>query len=109
MVVVLDPKDVGRVLAEAPTPFHPANREKRKALQWFQPHGVLISAGPAECTGRNLVLFITSTLLAHMLHALRFELASTPKPSPDKPLPMTLNQLTLDFAVAPVRPAVSIR
>jgi cytochrome P450 len=46
IVVLLDPDDVGRVLAEAPTPFHPANREKRKALQWFQPHGVLISRGP---------------------------------------------------------------
>lgn len=45
MVVILDPEDVGRVLAEAPTPFHPANTEKRKALQWFQPHGVLISQG----------------------------------------------------------------
>jgi hypothetical protein len=45
MVVVLDPEDVGRVLAEAPTPFHPASREKRKALEWFQPHGVLISEG----------------------------------------------------------------
>jgi hypothetical protein len=33
MVIVLDPEDVGRVLAEAPSPFHPANREKRKALQ----------------------------------------------------------------------------
>src|SRR5690349_23320452 len=42
MVVVLDPEDVGRVLAEAPVPFHPANREKRKALEWFQPRGVLI-------------------------------------------------------------------
>ena len=46
IVVLLDPDDVGRVLAEAPTPFHPANREKRKALEWFQPHGVLISQGP---------------------------------------------------------------
>jgi cytochrome P450 len=45
MVVILDPKDVGAVLAEAPTPFHPANVEKRKALQWFQPHGVLVSKG----------------------------------------------------------------
>jgi cytochrome P450 len=46
IVVLLDPDDVGRVLAGAPTPFHPANREKRKALEWFQPHGVLISRGP---------------------------------------------------------------
>jgi cytochrome P450 len=63
------------------------------------PQLVPFSAGPAECPGRNLVLFVTSTLLAHMLSALRFELTSTPQPVPDEPLPMTLNQLTLDFAV----------
>lgn len=66
------------------------------------PQLVPFSAGPAECPGRNLVLFVTSTLLAHMLTALSYELTSTPKPSPDKPLPMTLNQLTLDFKVQPV-------
>ncbi|CAN5780465.1 cytochrome P450 [soil metagenome] len=46
IIVVLDPSDVAEVLAGAPTPFHPANWEKRKALEWFQPHGVLISQGP---------------------------------------------------------------
>jgi hypothetical protein len=46
ILVILDPEDVGRVLAEAPYPFHPANIEKRKALEQFQPHGVLISKGP---------------------------------------------------------------
>jgi hypothetical protein len=46
IVVVLDPNEVATVLAESPTPFHPTNREKRKALQWFEPHGVLISQGP---------------------------------------------------------------
>ncbi|KUI29898.1 cytochrome [Mycobacterium sp. IS-1742] len=54
MVVVLDPDDVGRVLAGAPDPFHPANREKRKALEWFQPHGVLISQGPIRQQRRVL-------------------------------------------------------
>lgn len=54
MLVILDPEDVGRVLAEAPTPFHPANTEKRKALQWFQPHGVLISRGPIRQQRREL-------------------------------------------------------
>lgn len=54
IVVVLDPQDVGRVLAEAPDPFHPANREKRKALQWFQPHGVLISQGAIRQPRRDL-------------------------------------------------------
>jgi hypothetical protein len=63
------------------------------------PQLVPFSAGPAECPGRNLVLFVTSTLLAHLLSALTFELTSTPRPSPGQPLPMTLNQLTLDFAV----------
>ena len=53
IVVVLDPADVGRVLAQAPTPFHPANREKRMALRWFQPHGVLVSEGPIRDVRRE--------------------------------------------------------
>ncbi|KUH82036.1 MULTISPECIES: cytochrome P450 [unclassified Mycobacterium] len=63
------------------------------------PQLVPFSAGPAECPGRNLVLLVTSTLLAHMMSALRLELTSDPKPGPDQPLPMTLNQLTLEFDV----------
>lgn len=43
LAVVLDPDDVERLLAGAPHPFTPANREKRAALRHFQPHGVLIS------------------------------------------------------------------
>jgi cytochrome P450 len=43
MLVVTDPEDVGFVLNQSPSPFHPANFEKRKALSQFQPHGVLIS------------------------------------------------------------------
>ncbi|MGC5248614.1 hypothetical protein ACPXB3_17025 [Gordonia sp. DT219] len=46
IVVILDPADVGRVLAESPNPFTPANREKKAALAPFQPHAVLISEGP---------------------------------------------------------------
>jgi cytochrome P450 len=46
IVVVLHPEDVGRVLAESPDPFTPANREKKAALSPFQPHAVLISEGP---------------------------------------------------------------
>lgn len=52
IVVVTDPEDVAAVLEQAPEPFHPANREKRKALQWFQPHGVLISEGPIRAQRR---------------------------------------------------------
>jgi hypothetical protein len=73
------------------------------------PQLVPFSAGPAECPGRNLVLFATSTMLANLLTALTFELTSAPKPSSDKPLPMTLNQLTLGFAVQPASRAVSVQ
>jgi cytochrome P450 len=65
------------------------------------PQLVPFSAGPAECPGRNLVLFVTSSVLANLLHALDFRLASDPQLDPDRPLPMTLNQLTLNFTVAP--------
>ena len=71
------------------------------------PQLVPFSAGPAECPGRNLVLFVTSTLSARLLSVLDVELISTPKPLPDKPLPITLNQLTLDFDVRPVSQPVS--
>lgn len=54
VIVILDPEDVGRVLAGAPTPFDPANREKRAALGQFQPHGVLISQGPIRDRRRAL-------------------------------------------------------
>ncbi|GAB3212632.1 cytochrome P450 [Marinactinospora endophytica] len=43
MLLLLDAEHVGRLLAETPQPFTPANREKRAALAHFQPHGVLIS------------------------------------------------------------------
>ncbi|MCK8677909.1 cytochrome P450 [Streptomyces lichenis] len=41
--VLLHPEDAGRVLAGTPDPYTPATREKRAALEQFQPHGVLIS------------------------------------------------------------------
>jgi cytochrome P450 len=63
------------------------------------PQLVPFSAGPAECPGRNVVLLVTSTLLAHLLGGAQFTLTTTPRPSPAEPLPMTFNQLTLDFRV----------
>jgi cytochrome P450 len=68
-----------------------------------QPQLVPFSAGPAECPGRNLVLLATTTMLANLLQALELRLTSTPRLSPAEPLPMTLNQLTLDFAAQPRR------
>ncbi|MEO3758715.1 cytochrome P450 [Mycobacterium sp. B14F4] len=72
------------------------------------PQLVPFSAGPAECPGRSLVLLVTSTLLAHLLSVMDIELISTPKPAPERPLPMTLNQLTLDFDVRPVTQSVPV-
>ncbi|WP_163796434.1 cytochrome P450 [Mycolicibacterium sediminis] len=54
VLVITDPEDVGRVLAETPDPFHPANREKRQALRPFQPRGVLISRGAIRAERRAL-------------------------------------------------------
>ncbi|MBO0681475.1 cytochrome P450 [Mycolicibacterium sp. S2-37] len=73
------------------------------------PQLVPFSAGPAECPGRNLVLFATSTLLANLLSALDFRLSSTPQLSPEEPLPVTLNQYGVEFAVAPVTSSASGR
>ena len=66
------------------------------------PQLVPFSAGPAECPGRNLVLFATSTLLGNLLSRLDFRLSSMPQLSPDEPLPVTLNQYGVEFTVQPV-------
>jgi hypothetical protein len=54
IVVLTEPSDVGDVLAQTPTPFHPASWEKRYALTKFQPHGVLISRGSVRAQRREL-------------------------------------------------------
>jgi cytochrome P450 len=54
IVVLTEPTDVGNVLADTPSLFHPASWEKRHALNKFQPHGVLISRGPVRTQRREL-------------------------------------------------------
>lgn len=68
IVVPLEPADVGRVLAETPTPFHSASWEKRRALDKFQPHGVLISRGAVRAERRQLneTALDTPTPLHHL-------------------------------------------
>jgi cytochrome P450 len=61
---------------------------------------VPFSAGPAECPGRNLVLFVTSSTLAKLLDRVDVDLQSQPSLSATAPLPLTLNQFGLKFAVA---------
>jgi cytochrome P450 len=64
------------------------------------PQLVPFSAGPAQCPGRNLVLFVTSTVIAHMLSAMRLELQSRPSLDPQRPLPVTLNQFGVAFGAS---------
>ncbi|WP_024803567.1 cytochrome P450 [Nocardia sp. BMG51109] len=71
------------------------------------PQLVPFSGGPAVCPGRNLVLFTTGTLLAHLLHALEFRLVSQPRPTPDEPLPLTFNNFGLSFAVTRAVPSIA--
>ncbi|KDN19636.1 cytochrome P450 [Amycolatopsis rifamycinica] len=56
---------------------------------------VPFSAGPAICPGRDLVLFCASTMLANLLRDHRYEQASGPVLSPDRPLPATLDNFHL--------------
>ncbi len=60
---------------------------------------VPFSAGPAICPGRDLVQFCASTTLAHLLRGHRFEQASGPVLSPERPLPATLDNFHLTLNV----------
>ncbi|MDN4516474.1 MULTISPECIES: cytochrome P450 [Mycolicibacterium] len=67
------------------------------------PQLVPFSAGPAACPGRDLVLFVTSALLAALLSRLHLTLDPDGALRPGRPLPATLNQFGLSFgaSVAP--------
>ncbi|MGP3971246.1 cytochrome P450 [Streptomyces sp. 6N223] len=54
VALLLDPEDLARVLRETPGPFSPAPREKRRALEQFQPHGSLITRGPRREARRRV-------------------------------------------------------
>jgi cytochrome P450 len=56
------------------------------------PQLVPFSAGPAECPGRNLVLFVTSTVLANLLAQLHLESESNVRLDTSRQLPATFNQ-----------------
>lgn len=61
VAVVLEPGDVRRVLAGAPSPFAPDSREKRASLAHFQPGGVLVSGGVARERRRRFVEAVLET------------------------------------------------
>ncbi|SEF37868.1 Cytochrome P450 [Amycolatopsis pretoriensis] len=63
---------------------------------------VPFSAGPAICPGRDLVQFCTSTMLANLVRGRDFEQVSGPVLAPDRPLPATMDNFHVKFAVRPV-------
>ncbi|MDF9279386.1 cytochrome P450 [Arthrobacter sp. EH-1B-1] len=52
--IVLEPRDVHRILAETPEPFAAASSEKKAALSHFQPRNSLISSGRERSVRRAL-------------------------------------------------------
>ncbi|WP_068694092.1 cytochrome P450 [Thermobifida halotolerans] len=65
---------------------------------------VPFSGGPADCAGRNLVLFTTTALLAALLERRDLRLVEPAALRPDRPLPYSLNHFALRMATRPVRP-----
>lgn len=60
---------------------------------------VPFSAGPTACPGRNVVLLVTSTVLANLFTRADFTVTSRTTPDPDQPLPATLNNFGITFSV----------
>ncbi|ROR72528.1 cytochrome P450 [Bogoriella caseilytica] len=54
LALVLDPDDVHHILNNTPEPFRPDTKEKRGALEHFQPEGVLISTPEERLKRRPL-------------------------------------------------------
>lgn len=65
---------------------------------------VPFSLGPASCPGRNLVLLVTSSMLASLLERMDVQLKwASARLDPPRPLPGTLNHASLRFEVGQVR------
>ncbi|WP_189537775.1 cytochrome P450 [Streptomyces roseolilacinus] len=73
--LVLRTDDALRVLDATPDPYSPATREKRAALEQFQPHGVLISRGAERAGRRALNESVLET--GNQLHSLAPRLVRT--------------------------------
>ncbi|MDN3296133.1 cytochrome P450 [Streptomyces ficellus] len=62
------------------------------------------SAGPGECPGQDLVLLVTSTMVAALLERHTYLPERPGRLRPDRPLPRTLDHFGLRFAALPFRP-----
>jgi cytochrome P450 len=59
---------------------------------------VPFSAGPGICPGRQIVLLMTSVLVGELLRASDLRITAGQRPSPERPLPPTLDHFALKFA-----------
>jgi cytochrome P450 len=75
LALVLGGDDVHQVLGGSPEPFALATREKRGALEQFQPHGVLVSHGREREARRALNETVLDT--PHPVHRLAGDLVTT--------------------------------
>jgi cytochrome P450 len=72
---------------------------------WLSEHAeasaplIPFSEGPAVCPGRELVLFLSSAMIAAILRDSRVRLAEPAKLAADRQLPATLNHFGLRFHV----------
>lgn len=63
------------------------------------------SAGPAVCAGQQLVLLLTSLMLASLLRDRELRLESPTRLNALRPLPATLNNFSLRFSIRDRTPA----
>ncbi len=57
------------------------------------------SEGPASCPGRELVLLLSTAMLAQILSNANIQLQNATRLAPDKPKPLTLNHFRLRFQI----------
>lgn len=62
---------------------------------------VPFSDGAGKCPGRNLVLFVVSTMLARLLESHSYQLTSVTRVDPERPMPATLDNFSLRFRLTP--------
>ena len=90
-----------------------ANADRFAPEQWLDEGAredwplVPFSAGPAECAGRDLVLLLTSTMLAHVIARVNVRQAEQRPLEARGPLPRTLSPFRLEFAVTAARERVT--
>ena len=70
--------------------------EDRPAEDWPL---IPFSAGPARCPGRQLVLLLTSAMLAALIDGRQVSLKPPARLDPRQPLPATLNNYALRFQI----------